>query len=67
MKKMANIKIESARVAAGKEAMASENFRFVAISECVWSLLDFPYVITSYKPIHICTLLLENHYQTVHA
>ena len=60
VKKMANIKISGARLAAEKDAAASEHFRLVAPSECLWTILELPYVHTSYDSIHVCTLPLEH-------
>ena len=60
VKKMANIKISGARLAAEKDAATSEHFRLVALSECLWTILELPYVHTSYDSIHVCTLPLEH-------
>ena len=60
LKKMADTKISGARLAAGKDAAASENFRLVAASECLWTILELPYVQTSYNSVHVCMLPLEH-------
>ena len=62
VKKMKNIKIAGAKIAAEKEknTSTSEVCRILSSTECIWSMLDLKYVFPTYTCVHVNTLPLEN-------
>ena len=55
-----NIKIAGAKLAASKDFSSTEQFRVISSTECVWTMLQLPYVMPSYECVHVSTLPMEN-------
>ena len=63
VKKMKNIKIAGAQIAAKtdeEKTSSNNNCRILSSTECIWSILDLKYVFPTYVCVHVNTLPLEN-------
>ena len=61
VKRMKNIKIAGAQIAAKNEKeKTSSKCRILSSTECIWSILDLKYVYPTYTCVHVNTKPLEN-------